>query len=246
MKKRVLTYGVAAVLAAVGAGLLVVSLERETSAGEASAVVATEPSVDDAATESNADEESGTTVDGETGVDVAATDDTADVDAAAGDSVGDLAAVAPPSLSSVEVSPRLVQISFALDTERSFSGQLRPGDLVGVFASYDDGEATDLILQKVLVSAVREEAPLAIDSGDVDRLPAAPVGRFFITLALSANDAETLAHALEFGRIWLAYEPGTADENAPGIATRDTVLTEPLDESATDPALDVVVDGAGA
>ncbi len=217
MNKRVLTYLGAALLAALGAGLLALSMTRASDSG---APVLDDPvplavdsllPVPDEQPSNPDDPDSRSDADGEVTV----------------GSEAALAGVAAPV--AIDVPDRLMQISFALDTERTFAGQLRPGDLVGVFASYEETQVSDLILQKVLVASIREEAPLPIDQGDVDRLPAAPAGRFFVTLALDAADAQTLTHALEFGRVWLSYQPGLADENAPGVASLETVLTDQLD-----------------
>lgn len=233
MDKRVLTYVAAGVLAVVGAGLLFLSLRGDDDNDD---VVAPDTPVAEPAAEP--------------AVDIVANPDADTDDATTGDEDGaaTLTAAVEPA---VDVPEDLVQISFALDTQRAFSGQLRPGDLVGVYASYDqDGVAlTDLVLQKILVSAVREEAPLPIDEGAVDRLPSAPAGRFFVTLALSADDAESLTHVLEFGRVWLALQPDTAGEDAPGVEMTETVLTEvPSLEGGTVPETDadLAADTAGA
>lgn len=214
MDKRVVTYIAAGLLAAIGAGLLVLSLQRgddnEPTATDDSPAAAAEPAAETTVT-------GDVTTDGEDGEDGEAPDAAAFV-----------AANAKPDF---EVPETFVQVSFALNTERAFAGQFRPGDHVGVMASYtEEGVGiTDLILQKILVSDVREEAPLPIDEGAIDRLPAAPAGRFFVTLALSADDAESLTHVLEFGQIWLIEQPETASEIAPGIETLYSVLTGEID-----------------
>jgi pilus assembly protein CpaB len=228
MSKRVFTYVGAGLLAVLGAVLLAVSLTRgEASSGPVLADSAPIAVGDVESPTPGTEDEAAEAGPGSEGEEVA---DSADAPDAA------LIAAAAPVV--VDVPERFMQISFALDTERSFAGQLRPGDLVGVFASYDEAEVTDLILQKVLVVSIREEAPLPIDEGDVDRLPAAPAGRFFVSLALLADDAETLTHALEFGRVWLSLEPGLADENAPGVKSLESVLTDSFDPPGTETPAD--------
>ena len=230
MDKRVLTYVGAGLLAALGAGLLAISMTRADDAGD--------PVLDDSISlAADADSLVGSTDDPPIDTDAATSgsdpgQEGVDSSDSPGSSEAELVATAAPAM--IDVPDRLMQISFALDTERSFAGQLRPGDLVGVFASYEQAQVSDLILQKVLVASIREEAPLPIDDGDFDRLPAAPAGRFFVTLALAAADAQTLTHALEFGRVWLSYQPGLADENAPGVATLETVLTDSFEDPTAD------------
>jgi pilus assembly protein CpaB len=233
MNKRVLTYVGAGLLAVLGAGLLAVSMTRAGDSGDPVLDDSTSLAVDVAPLLPVPDEQTGNpdnaVPDGQPrNSDDADGGSDPDGDVVDGSDAA-LAAVAAPVV--IDVPDRLMQISFALDTERTFAGQLRPGDLVGVFASYEEAQVSDLILQKVLVVSIREEAPLPIDEGDVDRLPAAPAGRFFVTLALDAADAQTLTHALEFGRVWLSFQPGLADENAPGVASLETVLTDSFDDA---------------
>lgn len=97
---------------------------------------------------------------------------------------------------------------------------------------------THLTLHKILVTEV-QTAP---DSVDLDRSVEdakqdeaktglavdAPSGQLYVTLALSAADAERLVFAAEFGTIWLANEPDSANEADTRVVTRDNVYREPV------------------
>ncbi len=212
MSKRILTYVGAALLAGVGAALLFFSL----SGGDDTAP----PAV--AAT---GDETSIVATDDVVSEDVADTADEVD-------EIVDSRFAGTGLAERVEVPEEFLEMTFALDTERAAGGQLRAGDTVGVFYSAQIElvsletvvEATDLILHKILVTNIQEDDPEALDLGTIERNPRSPSGQILVTVALSANDAEALIFALEFGRIWLAYEPATAGETSPGIETTDTIM----------------------
>lgn len=228
MNRRTLAFLGAAVLAVVGAGLLFLSARGSDDDGSVEAAasdsVAVAEPAGDAATAAEA--ETDAPLDGsdesadESGDDPSFDDpdpDPADPDEADEPSGTGVAEI-------IEVPGEMVEITAALDTQRAIGGQVRPGDLVGIIVSYDDAQVTDLVLHKILVSNVQDEAPVEIAEGSEELLEAAPSGRFYVTFALPAADAERLAHGLEFGRIWLTYEPDTADETSPGVQSRDSVV----------------------
>jgi pilus assembly protein CpaB len=75
---------------------------------------------------------------------------------------------------------------------------------------------TKLILEKVLVTQVQggfvpSSAPTDED-GD-DQSDDGPEDEIQVTLALSGSQAEQLVYAMEFGNVWLSYEPETAEED---------------------------------
>ena len=217
MNRRTLAFLGAAVLAVVGAGLLFLSARGSDDDGslQASAsdsVAAPAEDTDGADVPSFTDDEP---VD-----DAAAPSD--DVDS--GEPADDIAAAGTGIAEIVDVPEEMVEITAALDTQRAIGGQVRPGDLVGIIVSYDDLRLTDFVLHKILVSNVQDEAPVEIVDGTENLLEAAPSGRFYVTFAMEAADAEKMTHALEFGRIWLTYEPETADETSPGVQSSETVL----------------------
>ena len=143
-------------------------------------------------------------------------------------------------------------ISVALDPERTVGGTVRPGDLVGVFLSFEpfDTEApgqtaasttaapkkspnmTHLQFQKVLVtgvqlaSATNNSTSITPSSEGLkkgDELPTAPQQKLIVTLALSPPDAEQLVFAAEFGKVWLASEAATVSEDGTRIVTLGNV-----------------------
>lgn len=156
----------------------------------------------------------------------------------------------------IDVPEEMVEVTIELDPERAVGGLLVPGQTVAVLASFDpfeiggaaattiDGElvplpssglgedagrtpnSTDLLLRKVLVTAV--QAQVAGDSEDEQdsRLSTPPEGSVFVTMAVSPFDVERLIFTAENGRIWLAIDRETVpDNNQPG-QTRGSVLAD--------------------
>lgn len=154
----------------------------------------------------------------------------------------------------IDVPDDMVEITVELDAQRAIGGLLQAGQSVAVYASFDpfqlsqtvvpvDGEAvpvpsavaddlegttpnsTDLLLRKVLVTAVQERQGPAPDSEEL-RLSVAPEGTVFVTLALPPYDAGRLVFTAENGELWLAIERETVPESAvPGL-TRGSVLLD--------------------
>ncbi|AXH95651.1 hypothetical protein DV701_05520 [Ornithinimicrobium avium] len=81
---------------------------------------------------------------------------------------------------------------------------------------------TKLTLEKVLVTRVQGgyvPAPAAVTSqteGSTDD-EEGPADQILVTLALDGSQAEQLVYAMEFGTVWLTYEPETAEEDADDI-----------------------------
>ncbi|MDH3679710.1 MAG: RcpC/CpaB family pilus assembly protein [Acidimicrobiia bacterium] len=154
----------------------------------------------------------------------------------------------------IDVPDDMVEVTVELDAQRAVGGLLEAGQTVAVFASFDpfqlsrtvvdvDGEtvplpssvaedldgstsnSTDLLLHKVLVTAVQEPA----GRGPVEnqqRLTTSPEETVFVTLAVAPFDAERLVFTAEFGNIWLAIERETVpDTDEPG-QTRGSVLLD--------------------
>ncbi len=234
MNRRTLAFLGAAVLAVVGAGLLFLSARGSDDDGSVQAaasdsVAVTEPDDSDgtavAAGDGSENDTDGPVDETDGPVDESTFDDPEpDAEAESGDPDDATEPTGTGVAEVVEVPDEMVEITAALDTQRAIGGQVRPGDLVGIIISYDDARVTDLVLHKILVSNVQDEAPVPIAESSDELLEAAPSGRFYVTFALQAADAEKLAHGLEFGRIWLTYEPETADETSPGVQSRDSVI----------------------
>ena len=162
----------------------------------------------------------------------------------------------------VQVPEDLVEVTVALEPQRTIGGLLEPGQTVSVFASFEpfelttflveiDGEevvippaagqdieaetpnSTDIILRKVLVTAVQETSGRGFggDDEENDRLTTAPENQLLVTLAISPNDAERVVFTAEFGRIWLAIERETVPEEEDSIKTRANIYTDSDNES---------------
>jgi pilus assembly protein CpaB len=140
---------------------------------------------------------------------------------------------------SVSVPDGLLEITIPLDPIRAVGGNVRPGDLVGLIASFSDyqGGATGpegqpiastqvsgFLLHKLLVTNV-QGAPVAAAAAQegVDGAPA-PTGQLYVTLAAPAAAAERIVFASSYGDIWLAIEPADADESGTQVQTADRIF----------------------
>ena len=107
----------------------------------------------------------------------------------------------------------LQEVSVAVDLQRIAGGVVGPGDHVGVFSSFDaDGPAvasTRLLLNDVLVTSVASTVAKSDDPN------AQAQGLVLVTLALSADDAQNVVYAAEFGHIWMSAQN---DKTKPGTA----------------------------
>lgn len=176
----------------------------------------------------------------------------------------------------VQIPDDMVEITVALDPERAIGGLLEPGNTVAVIASFEpfqlsatvveiDGQevalpaavadnvegatpnTTDIILRKVLVTAVqqKENSTITEDVEGNTRLNTAPEGSLLVTLAVPPYDAERIVFTAEFGLLWLAVEREDVPELEDSIKTRgnvydenddeeDEVLPEPAEEPVAD------------
>ncbi|WP_066516162.1 Flp pilus assembly protein CpaB [Curtobacterium ammoniigenes] len=131
----------------------------------------------------------------------------------------------------------LQAVTVGIIPERAVGGTVKAGETVGVF--FTTGGQTHLDLQKVLVMAVQgapTATPSSVPSGAPTAAPTAtaaspsadatPVSTapMFITLALSAHDAEKVVWAAQNGTIWLSNEPATADETGTSIVNAASAM----------------------
>lgn len=139
----------------------------------------------------------------------------------------------------VEVPDDLLQISFSLDPQRVLGGSLRSGDRIAVVLSSTGNDAagvpvsqSHIIVQKALVANVQLSNLANVDDSSTED-DVAVAGNYMITLALSAPDVERMANALEYGRIWLAKQPDTADGSGSRIWDTNATMTQPVTAYAT-------------
>lgn len=226
MRTRIIAVVVAAVLAVVGAGVLVMavrSADDRAAAGEQLVPVLVVTAAIPAGT-------SGDHLGGSVRVEkIPAAYVPRDAVADASDLAGLVAAVdlvageqvlagrfqTPAELASsgarVSVPAGLQEVAVAVDLQRIAGGAVGPGDKVGVFVSFDptsgEGSTTQLLLDQVLVTSVT--------SGVASSDEAVTQGLVLVSLALTAEQATAVVHAAEFGHIWMSSQN---DDTAPGAA----------------------------
>jgi pilus assembly protein CpaB len=88
-------------------------------------------------------------------------------------------------------------------------------------------KTTDLLLRKVLVTAVQYDIANQTTDRERDTLTEAPTNNVLVTLALRPADAERLVFSSEFGLVWLGIERSTVPEDPDPIQTRGSVYLEP-------------------
>ncbi|WP_426118983.1 Flp pilus assembly protein CpaB [Kocuria sp. LHG3120] len=129
----------------------------------------------------------------------------------------------------VAVPKELQEVTVQVSADRVVGGQIKAGDFVGVFASFDQGPgdkpATELVFHRVLVTSIQGAPVVAAEaSGEEEAAPDAPPvpeGAMLVTLAQDAADAEKTVFAAEFGRIWLSNQPVDAKWNDDGASMED-------------------------
>ena len=152
----------------------------------------------------------------------------------------------------------LLGVTVSLSPDRAVGGELAPGDLVAVIASFepfdingvvpsDDGseveptvlEGADLktpnssgiIVHKAIVTNVQVEALPAADnteSAEEQGVELAPTGNLLVTIATEAPYVEKIVFAAEWGFVWLALEGELAAEEFDQVQTRNLVYRDIL------------------
>lgn len=138
----------------------------------------------------------------------------------------------------VAVPEGLLEVTIPLDPIRTVGGTVRPGDLVGLIASFTgftgpagdgapagDGNVSGFLMHKILVTNV-QGTPVAEATRQAtaeDRAPT-PVGQLLVTLAVDAASAERIVFASSYGDIWLAIEPANADESGTSVRTTGQIF----------------------
>ncbi|MEW1809497.1 Flp pilus assembly protein CpaB [Pseudarthrobacter phenanthrenivorans] len=143
--------------------------------------------------------------------------------------------VDPTSLAapgSVPVPAGMQEISVQLDAQRVVGGRIAAGDTVGVVALFagdnTDGGTAQQIFHKVLVTSV-QRAPAQGSAGaqgasSEQANTQLPTGQLLVTFARNDIDAQKIAFAAEFGKLWLTKEPASATQSAPSIIKKAELL----------------------
>jgi pilus assembly protein CpaB len=165
------------------------------------------------------------------------------VDLVSGEQVVSTRFASPVAAADGRAAGDLLTVTVALEPERALGGQLRTGDTVAVFASFEpfdvagavgpDGEplpdgtqspnTTHVILHKVPVTEIQadEQSEDALTAkNDEEDAAAAPTTNLLVSLAVDAGSAERIVFAAEHGTLWLAAEPTTATESGTKVVTR--------------------------
>jgi pilus assembly protein CpaB len=139
----------------------------------------------------------------------------------------------------VSVPEGLLEITIPLDPIRAVGGTVRPGDLVGVIASFSDyqggatgpdgqpvaaSQVSGFLLHKLLVTNVQGAPPGVQTAQEGGEGAAAPTGQLYITLATNAAAAERIVFASSYGDIWLAIEPADADESGTEVRNSERIF----------------------
>lgn len=124
----------------------------------------------------------------------------------------------------VDIPDGMHQVSVILEPHRVLGGQVQPGSTVGVFASFQGPNQTNLILHKVLVTSVQGAVVSAEPAeGEEEGAAAVPQNSLIVTLAVDAGQAERVIFAGEHGTIWLSSEPEDAPQGGTTIRTRENI-----------------------
>lgn len=109
------------------------------------------------------------------------------------------------------------EISLSLEVQRVVGGSLVAGDLVGVFGSLAtdnvDSARTQLIESKVLVTSV-------VHDPTVDASTTQTSGAILVSLAVTADQAQRIVYQLEFGQVYLSRQSKDVTPPTSGSVTR--------------------------
>lgn len=118
---------------------------------------------------------------------------------------------------SMAVPKGMQEITLSLDVQRVVGGTLTAGDIVGVFGSLQsdniDPARTQLIETKVLVTSVVHDPTLDPSTTQVS-------GAIVVGLAVSADQAQRIIYQLEFGTVYLSKQAKDVTPPTGGPVTR--------------------------
>ncbi len=139
-----------------------------------------------------------------------------------------------------DVDPDLFEITIAFEPERVLAGNLRPGMVVALIGSFDNGpevagidRTSVAVAESVLVTNVQTEQLFSAEQ--LDNNPLAPslaaTSRLFVTFGVDITDAERITFAREFGKLWLVRQHEDATIEGSELRVIGNVPV-PLDENA--------------
>ena len=134
------------------------------------------------------------------------------------------------------------ELTLKLAPERALGGQLRAGDTVTMVASFPpfDNEIVDpktgevkaalkspntahVILNKAVVVRLQIPQDASANSKEKNGVGVAPTQDLLVTLAVDQPSLERAVFAAEWGKVWLSYEPKTANSTKNREVTRKNV-----------------------
>jgi pilus assembly protein CpaB len=100
----------------------------------------------------------------------------------------------------------------SLEPDHALGGQVRAGDRVAVVGVTGNGQGMDadaahMLARDVLVTSVQIDGSNGANP-EKKQVTEAPTGKFFVTLALTQPDLESVVTSVNGGKIWLAADPG--------------------------------------
>ena len=129
----------------------------------------------------------------------------------AGDQLSEAKFDAPESVKGPAALPDGMQeITLAFDGARLVGGAVKAGDRVGVYTSYNG--LTSNPINQLLV--------LKVDAGVAE---AEATTGALVTFAVSTLEAQQLVHASEFGSLWLTRQNDTTTSDSPGTVDQSDV-----------------------
>lgn len=121
----------------------------------------------------------------------------------------------------VDVPEGLQEVTVLLSAERVVGGGLAPGDTVGIVFSTGPSQ-THMRLQKILVTTLQGLGTQAEE--DTSGVEPLPEGSVYVTLAVTAPDAELIVNAAEYASIWLTKEPLDANPDGTRVVTPEMLV----------------------
>jgi Flp pilus assembly protein CpaB len=131
---------------------------------------------------------------------------------------GDFATSSQPLLNKVQGADRAMAIS--LDSSHGLLGQVKPGDHVDVYSSFNaqSGGSTGASVQPVARVLMRDILVLSAPaSAKAKGVGAAQDAQQDVTLRINARQAGALAFAADNGKVWFALRPKAGAKDPKGV-----------------------------